>query len=136
LSPALSASYNYATTDTHTMANTPKGEGLDEESGVATRNKEFLDTYLEVGIGHYYTIAKILSGRVSGELPETERLSIGLEISAQASASFDNLVTWYHSLLRWDPRGEDTALPDILEAIEVEDSLRLEAFAVRQESQG
>ncbi len=95
---------------------------------MATANKEFLDAYLEVGIGHYYTLTKILSSRISGELSETERLSVGLEISAQTSASFDNLVTWYHALLRWDPRGETTPLADVLEAIAVEDSLRLEAF--------
>ena len=107
----------------------PAGErsevvGLVVDSGSArSANKDFLDAYLEFGIGHY-TIAKLLSGRATDEVSESERMSLGIEMSALASAAIDNLVTWYYALSEWDPRDGDRLLVDILGSVHVDDSLR------------
>ena len=69
-------------------------------------NREFLDTFLQYGIGHYFTLAKLLSGRISGELSDPEKLSIGMEVSALAGASLDSLVAWYHALYRGPGQAE------------------------------
>ena len=45
-----------------------------DSSVVRATNREFLDTYLEYGIGHYYTIAKLLSSRASEEIDEADQL--------------------------------------------------------------
>ena len=99
-----------------------------DSSVVRVTNREFLDTYLEYGIGHYYTIAKLLSSRASEQIDEAEKLSLGIEVSALASAALDNLVTWYYALSQWRPRGNEEPLADILAAIHLDDSQRLEAL--------
>ena len=97
-------------------------------SNAAVSNKEFLDTYLEFGIGHYYTLAKLLCNRISGDLSEAETHSVGLEVSALAIAALDNLVTWYYTLGQWRPLENDGLLVDILDGVLVEDSLRLDVL--------
>ena len=99
-----------------------------ELSKTADSNREFLDSYLEIGIGHYYTLAKLLSSRISNELTEAERLSIGIEVAALATASLENLVTWYMALGRWKPREGRKLLPQILSGIHVEESDHLAAL--------
>ena len=99
-----------------------------EPTSVKSRNREFLDTYLDFGVGHYYTAAKLLCNRITGELTETEQLSIGLEVSALASAALDNLVTWYIGLGRWQPRGSEALLPDVLDQVHVGEAHRIEAL--------
>ena len=99
-----------------------------ELSKTADSNREFLDSYLEISIGHYYTLAKLLSSRISNELTEAERLSIGIEVAALATASLENLVTWYMALGRWKPREGRKLLPQILSGIHVEESDHLAAL--------
>ena len=70
----------------------------------------------------------IHSNRISGQLSEREHLSVGLEISALASAALDNLVAWYHALSQWWPHESQRLLVDILYEVRVEDSHRLNAL--------
>ena len=95
-----------------------------DSQSVATRNKEFLDSFLEFGIGHYYTLTRLLTERITGTLNEAEKLSIGLEVSALAGAALDNLVTWYYALGKWRPGPNQALLVDLLEATRVDDSHR------------
>ena len=96
----------------------------DSQSG-AMPNREFLDSFLGFGIGHYYTLAKLLTERITGSLTEAEKLSIGLEVSALAGAALDSLVTWYYALGKWRPGGPSQALlVDLLESAHVDDSHR------------
>jgi len=41
---------------------------VEEPGSAAATNKEFLDSYLEFGLGHYFTLAKLLGNRIEGEL--------------------------------------------------------------------
>ncbi len=100
----------------------------DPSSESSQRNKQFLDAYLEFGIGHYYTVAKLLCDRISGKLSASESLSVGLEVSAQAASALDNLVTWYFALRKWKPSEDASLLVDILESTHIEDSHRLKAL--------
>ena len=97
-------------------------------SPVAASNKELLDTYLEIGIGHYFVLSKLLSSRITGQLTASERQSIGIEISALATASLENLVTWYIALGQWKPRENQKLLTDIIAGIRLQDSHRTEAL--------
>ena len=96
-------------------------------------NREFLDTFLQYGIGHYFTLAKLLSGRISGELSDPEKLSIGMEVSALAGASLDSLVAWYHALRHWSVRGGQQDLAQILSGVRVPDAERLDALKLTRD---
>ena len=100
----------------------------DDLSLVRTANRELLDTYLEYGIGHYYTIAKMLSSSATDELNQAERHSVGIEMSALASAALDNLVTWYQVLGQWRTGETEKLLIETLDGLLIDDSHRLEAL--------
>ena len=101
---------------------------MTDGTNAAATNRELLDTFLDFGIGHYYTLAKVLTSRVPGDLNDSERLSIGLEVSSLASAALDNLVRWYYAMRQWKARGTQTLLVDILQGAEIRDSHRLAAL--------
>ena len=93
-----------------------------------TANREFLDTYLEYGIGHYYTVAKILAGQDWEKLKEGEQLSVGIELVALASAALDNLIRWYFAVGKWVPADSQTLLVQVLEETRADDDMRTEVL--------
>ena len=113
------------------MVGTMKREGQSlvvESSATRTANREFLDTFLEYGIGHYYTVAKLLSDRDPDELKEAELQSVGVELVSLASAALENLVRWYVALGRWTRRGPDSLLVEALQSVTPVDEMRTEAL--------
>ena len=97
-------------------------------------DQEFLDNFLEFGLGHYYTVAKLLSTRISDPMTASEQRSIALEVAALTSAAFEHLVTWYYALRQWRSPGNDTLLVDILKEMYLNDTKRLGALNDAQKS--
>ena len=61
-------------------------------------------------------------------MSEMELRSVGLELSALAASSFDNLVTWYWGLQEWRAAGNERLLVDVLDQVELRDTKRIGAL--------
>ena len=101
---------------------------VSESNGAAQSNREFLNAYLEFGLGHYYTLARTLTGRVVDDLTEPEKVSVGIEVSSLAGAALDNAVRWYLMLRQWKPRTQQVLLSDILASARITDAHRQEVL--------
>ena len=91
-------------------------------------NREFLDTYLEYGIGHYYTVAKMLAGQDWSQLNEVEKQSAGIELGALASSSLENLIRWYFAVGKWVRSDTQALLVQVLQETIASDEMREEAL--------
>ena len=92
------------------------------------RNRQFIDNYLEYGIGHHYSLGRMVCNRLEDGLSDMESLKAGLEVSALSSSALDSLVTWYLALLQWKPNRGGQLLVDLIEGVQVDDSDRLRAL--------
>ncbi len=97
---------------------------VSEPSGAAQSNRDFLNTYLEFGLGHYYTLARTLTGRGVDDLSGSEKISVGIEVSSLAGAALDNTVRWYMMLRHWKPRTQQVLLSDMLANARITDAHR------------
>lgn len=86
-------------------------------------DREFIDNFLEFGIGHYYRICQILVHNFE-KMTDSERRSAALEIHAAASSTLELVITWFYALREWHSASGQAYLVDVLHSTELSPSKR------------
>ena len=90
-------------------------------------DREFIDNFLEFGLGHYYQICRILARGLEG-MTAMEQRSAALEIQDAASSTLELLITWFYALREWHSANGQAYLVDLLHSTKLSPAKRYGAL--------